>query len=82
MRDVIFTEFTWAVFWIPKFNFCFKFVHRSTFFITYWNVAPNYRSNKRSSFNVISNSVDISRLKLGFVSLSQMDSRLFEKRFL
>ena len=66
--DVIFTKFAWAVFWIPKFNFCFKFVNRTTFFVTSWNAAPNSWCNKRSSFNAISNSVGISRLKLGFLS--------------
>ena len=66
--DVILTKFTWAVLWLPKFNFRFKFVNRTTFFLTSWNAAPNSWCNKRSSFNAISNSVDISRLKLGFVS--------------
>ena len=27
-------KFVWADFWIPKFKFCFKFVNRTTFFVT------------------------------------------------
>ena len=44
---------------IPKFNFCLKFVSRTTFFATSWNADPNSWCTKRSSFNAISNSVDI-----------------------
>ena len=40
-------------FWMPKFNFCFKFVNRTTFFVTSWNAAPNTWCNKWISFNAI-----------------------------
>ena len=58
--------------------FCFKLINRTRFFETSWYPAAcswckkrsrfNAMCNKRSSFNAISNSVDTSRLKLGFIS--------------
>ena len=51
-----------------KFNFCFKFVNKTTFFVTSWNTVPDSWCKKRSSLNAVSSSVDISWLKLGFVS--------------
>ena len=48
--DVIFAKFAWAVFRIPKFNFCCKFLE----------CCSKSWCFKRSSFNVILSSVDIS----------------------
>ena len=48
--DAIFAKFGWAVFRIPKFNFCFNFVYRTTFFVTFWDAAPNSWCNKKKQF--------------------------------
>ena len=39
--DVISAKFPWSIFWIPKLNFCLKFINTTTFFVAAWNAAPN-----------------------------------------
>ena len=80
MTDSIFAKFARAVFWIPKLNFCLKFIYRTTLFVTSWNAAPNSRCNKRYSFSSISKNKDISWLNLVFF-LKSYGFSIIEKTF-
>ena len=64
---LIFSKFAWANFWIPKLNFCSKFVQGIIFFVLFENAAPNSWINKGSNFGTIYESTGISWRKLDFI---------------
>ena len=64
---LIFSKFAWANFWIPKLNFCSKFVQGIIFFVLFENAAPNSWINKGSNVGTIYESTGISWRKLDFI---------------
>ena len=75
--DKNFAKFSWAVFWIPKFNSCLKFFNKTTFFAASGNAALKLLVQPKKQFKC--HIKQCGHFWTWFRFLSHMDFQLLEK---